>query len=78
MSEPRPVSEEKVLVYRCWYDDPQGARRYVDVPRERGIATIREGLWLNAEFEFGIGERCLHWLPPGRIVLVTKLEIARE
>jgi hypothetical protein len=64
----------KAAVYRCWYDDPNGVRRHVDVPQHRGIASIREGIWLDIDWGFGLGEKCLYWLPPSRLVLVMKVE----
>lgn len=65
---------EDQQVYRCWYDNPAGERCYVDVPRHRGIESVRKGIWVDKDWEFGLGDKCLHWIPPGRIVVVTKLD----
>lgn len=66
---------EMVKVYRCWFDDPGGNRRCTDIPRGRGIASFREGLWVNDEWQWTNFLDYTHWIPPSRLVLVTVLEV---
>lgn len=74
------MSGHKVLseAYRVWFEDGSGNRRYTDVPRHKGIAEIREGLWINKEFQYSVGMDACHWIPPARLVLVTKLTVELE
>ena len=60
-------------MYRVWFDDPSGVRRHIDVPRNKGIDYVAQGLWLTADWSFGNMEDEIHWLPPSRLVLVTLL-----
>jgi hypothetical protein len=61
-------------VYRVWFEDPAGDRRCIDVPRFQGIATVREGLWVNADWHYTVGSDAIHWIPPSRIVIASKLD----
>ena len=65
-------------VYRVWFDDPQGNRRCVDVPRSLGVQDPARGVWVTSDF--GSLETVLvpvgsHWVPPSRLVLITKLDL---
>ena len=59
-------------LYRIWFDDPSGQRRSVDQPD--GLWPALKGFWVDEEWQYErTTGRCLHWVPPGQIVLVTKL-----
>lgn len=59
-------------LYRCWYDDPQGNRRWVDT--NKGVWFCTNGFWVDAEWQQTIElDACVNWIPPHRIVLLTKL-----
>jgi hypothetical protein len=60
-------------VYRVWFDDPAGCRRCVDVPRSSGIASLREGIWVDADWRPAF-TGAIHWIPPSRFVIVSKLD----
>ncbi len=78
----KPVESrtEETEVYRAWFDDPQGHRRYVDIPRFKGISCLRDGFWVTAEWEYKLGANALgsHWIPPSRIVIATKLDLEKS
>lgn len=65
-------------VYHVYYDDLHGQRRVVDIPRRRGLAYVREGIWLDDKFQYGLGEKCVQWIPPARIVWVVKMDLPDE
>jgi hypothetical protein len=59
-------------MYRCWYEDPDGQRRSVDW--NKGVWPCEAGFWVDKDWNLTIElDACLHWIPPGRIVLLTKL-----
>lgn len=60
-------------VYCVWFEDPAGHRRCVDIPRSRGIAAVREGIWVDADWKPAF-TKAIHWIPPSRFVIVTKLD----
>lgn len=55
-------------MYRIWFDGPQGERRRVDSDR---MDARDMGLYLNEEWEEEF--EWTHWIPPSRLVLITKL-----
>jgi hypothetical protein len=60
-------------VYRCWFDDPQGQRRSVDW-LDKGPRPCLEGFWVDEDWQLNTDlDRNIHWIPPARIVLVTRL-----
>lgn len=59
-------------LYRVWYDDPSGNRRWVDT--KRGVWFCQEGFWVDDEWQYAVDlDKCINWIPPHRIVLMTKL-----
>ena len=72
------IPKELVSIYRGWFDDPSGRRRYVDIPRHLGIAQFREGVWLDAEWNYARASTSLNWIPPTRFVMVTKLDVPAD
>lgn len=59
-------------IYRIWFEDPDGNRRWIDT--NKGIWPATEGFWVDSDWQYTVGlDETLHWIPPGRIVLVTKL-----
>lgn len=54
--------------YRIWFDDPQGNRRSLYSNR---MDAREMGLYLNEEWEEAF--EWVHWIPPSRLVLITKI-----
>ncbi len=76
-TKPVEARSEKTEIYRVWFDDPNGQRRYVDLPRYKGISSIREGFWVTDDWEIVTGLVPLggNWIPPHRVVIATKLDL---
>jgi hypothetical protein len=59
-------------MYRCFYDDPQGSRRFVDT--NKGVWFCKDGFWVDSDWQYAVNlDDCVYWIPPHRIVLLTKL-----
>jgi len=69
----KEVLTEELEVYRVWFFDPSDQRRYTDVPRRKGIAEVFNGIWVDADWEYGCGD-VVHWIPASRYIVVSKLD----
>lgn len=59
-------------LYRCWYDDPQDIRRWVDT--NQGVWFCKDGFWVDVKWQLTVElDSCVYWIPPHRIVMLTKL-----
>lgn len=82
MTSPSDHRTNDEQVYRCWYDDENGLRQCTDVPRHKGIAQFREGIFVDAEGQYAPGLAWAAWVPPSRIVVVrlanvTALDVSK-
>ena len=39
-----------------------------------GTMEMRDGFWINAEFERTTGSDCKYWIPPSQILYIEKKE----
>lgn len=59
-------------VYRCYFDDDRGFRHSTDTTQ--GVWFCKEGFWVDEKFQYTTElDAMVHWIPPHRIVLLTKL-----
>jgi hypothetical protein len=64
-------------LYRIWFDDPQGNRRSTDTTK--GVWIAKDGFWVDEDWQRTTTfDDCIHWIPPHRIVLMTKLRGQRS
>lgn len=65
-----PTSDEQL--YRVWFDDPQGHRRFVDT--NKGVWFCKDGFWVDGDWQHTVElDACLFWIPPHRVVMITKM-----
>ena len=66
-----------MIFNRVWFEDPQGQRRHIDT--ERDVLDIKEtGLYLDEDWQdVWNGRPWTHWIPPTKIVVITKLSHAK-
>lgn len=77
MSDSRSTEQMTHQVYRCWFEDPDGNRRFVDTTK--GVWFCKDGFWVDAEWgHTDAFDDLVHWIPPHRIVLLTKLKGVRR
>lgn len=63
------------IIYRCAYefviflDGRDGVR---SVYSEKGIDVFQYGFWINYDFEFTQGSDAKYWIPPSKIMYISK------
>ena len=50
-----------------------GRQRTLKLPPNHGIATVKEGFWLDAKLEFCTASNVRYWIPPHQVTYVEKL-----
>lgn len=61
-----------MFTYECVFDFEA---KYIRVRSEKGIAVFSQGFWINAEHEYTVGEDCLWWIPPHRVLYIKKVAL---
>jgi hypothetical protein len=63
-------------VFRVWRTASHNSGEmplYTDVPYHRGIGEVREGFWVNEDWQWTCGSDAEHWIPPSSFGLVSKV-----
>ena len=61
--------------YLCTYTFWGGAQ---SVESTEGIGAFKDGFWINDALEYTKGSDCKYWVPPGRILVIQKLEEGKD
>lgn len=58
--------------YKCHYKGPNGNINIIAIDR---ISTVKDGFWINSDYEFTVASDCKFWIPPSRIQYVEKIKL---
>lgn len=56
------------VVYRF-----EGELRHLYLPMNRGLGDVRDGFWVDTDFEYSQISTSKYWIPPSKIEYVEKV-----